>query len=52
MQPIKYANGFLESGVFRGLAAPDSPARFLTRTLALADISRGFLTRVADIGFL
>ena len=52
MQPIKYANGFLESDVFRGLAAAESPARFSTRTLALADIFQGFLTSAEDICFI
>lgn len=52
MQPIKYANGFLESDVFIGLAASDPLARFFKGTLALADIFRGFLTSVAGIAFL
>ena len=52
IQPIKYANGFLESDVFIGLAASDPLARFFKRTLALTDIFRGFLTSVAGIAFL
>jgi hypothetical protein len=52
MQPIKYAKGSLESAVFGVLAAKDSPSRFLTRTLALADIFQGVLTSAASIGFI